>query len=330
MPHIAFLGCAHIHTPGFIKMLQAHPEIKIKSIYDYDHDRATKRAQELSATATDLPAILSDPEINAVIIASETNRHEELVTKSAAAKKHMFVEKPLGMGARDSNLMAAAIEKSGVLFQTGYFRRSDPMHQFLRSEIQKGTFGKITRIRGSNCHSGALGGWFNTDWRWMADPKQAGCGAFGDLGTHSLDIMIWLLGEITSVTATLDSGTARYPNCDETGEAVMRFKNGAIGTLAAAWDDIANPVQLLISGTQAHAAIINNQLFFQSKTIEAADGKQPWTALPAPWPHAFEIFLDAITHKHSGDLVTAREAAYRSTVMESIYKSADSRAWINL
>ena len=50
-----------------------------------------------------------------MIICSETNRHQELVVAAAKAKKHMFVEKPLGMGAKDSYAMAKAITKAGVL-----------------------------------------------------------------------------------------------------------------------------------------------------------------------------------------------------------------------
>src|SRR5688500_15632322 len=113
-----------------------------------------------------------------------------------AKKKFIFVEKPLGMGAKDAYAMADAMHAIGAKFQTGYFVRGGPMVNFIREHIQKGAFGKITRIRGSNCHSGALGGWFDnkpddhaSDWRWMADPKIAGVGAFGDLGTHLLDIM---------------------------------------------------------------------------------------------------------------------------------------------
>src|SRR4029450_13763343 len=130
-----------------------------------------------------------------------------------------------------------AIEKAGVLFQTGYFMRGDAKHQFLKQQVAAGAFGKITRVRGSNCHSGALGRWFDTEWRSMADPKIAGCGAFGDLGTHSLDILLWLFGEVEKVTAQLDTGTGAYGDCDETGEGILRFKSGTIGTLAAAWDD---------------------------------------------------------------------------------------------
>ena len=56
---------------------------------------------------------------------------------------------------------AAALEKAKVHFTTGYFMRTTPAHLFVREQIRKGTFGKVTRIRGSNCHSGSLGGWFD-------------------------------------------------------------------------------------------------------------------------------------------------------------------------
>ena len=124
----------------------------------------------------------------------------------------------MGLGASDANKMATAIEAAGVLFQTGYFQRGNPVHLFLRQEIQAGHFGKVTRVRHSNCHAGSLGGWFDTDWRWMADLTQAGVGAFGDLGTHSLDILMWLLGDVAQVTATVGVATARYGDCDEYGE----------------------------------------------------------------------------------------------------------------
>ena len=138
-------------------------------------------------------------------------------------------------------------------------------------------------------------GLFDGEWRWMADVKQAGVGAFGDLGTHGLDVLLWLLGDVDAVTGTIDAGTARYPDCDEVGEAILRFRNGVIATLAGAWDDVANPVQFLISGTEAHASIINDQVWMACPKFQL-DGKSPLTPdqLPKGYPHAFELFLDAI------------------------------------
>ncbi len=329
MTDVALVGCAHIHVPGFIKRLQARPDIRVKAVWDHDAARAQRRAAELDAPAVaELDAVWNDPTITAVVVCSETDRHLPLVLAGAGAGKHLFVEKPLGLGAADAYQMADAIERAGVLFQTGYFQRGNPVHLFLREQVQQGAFGQITRYRQSNCHAGALNGLFDGEWSWMADPAQAGVGGFGDLGTHALDIMLWLLGEVESVTASVGQGTARYPGCDETGEGLLRFRNGVIGSLAAAWDDIADPVTLLVSGTQGHATVFRGQLYFQSQGVEGADGKTPWTSLPTAWPHAFDLFLDAITGEPDVPLVTAREAAYRSAVMEALYTGAQQGTWV--
>ena len=328
---IAFVGVAHIHSPSYINLVKKRPDVVVKYVWDHDAARADQRAKEVGAqTVADAQTIWSDPEIVAVVILSETDRHRDLVLAAAKAGKHMFVEKPLSTTARESREMAEAIEKAGVLFTTGYFNRTDPKKLFIKSEIAAGNFGTITRIRGSNCHNGSLGGWFDTDWRWMADPKIAGVGAFGDLGTHLLDILMWLNGDIESVTADIRPVTHRYGDCDETGEALIQFKNGVIGTLAAGWVDIENPVELQVSGTEGHAIIVNGQLYYQSKKHPGGDAKKPWTELPeAPKP-PLNQFLDAVAGSKNEPLVTPHEAAARVTVMEAMYEGAKKRKWVEV
>ena len=155
-------------------------------------------------------------------------------------------------------------------------------------------------------------------------------GGFGDLGTHSLDILLWWLGAVAQVTAQIDPGTGRYPDCDEFGEGLIRFANGVVGTLAAGWSDIANPVSVEICGTEGHAHVINrDQLFLRSEHIPGADGEQPWTDLPDMQPHAFELFFDAVNGKEDVPLVTAQEAAYRNAVMDALYTGAKENCWVN-
>jgi predicted dehydrogenase len=331
MTSLALGGCAHIHTPGFLKMLQKRKDVSIKSVWDHDAPRGQATADEIGARYFgDLRTILDDPQVAGVIVFSETNRHEEIVRQITDAKKHLFVEKPLGFGARDAWAMADMIDRAGVKFQTGYATRSwGPIH-FVRDHLNRGSFGRITRARYSVCHQGALEGWFDKQWRWMADPKQAGVGAFGDLGTHGLDILIWLFGEVERVCASIAPGTARYPDCDELGEGILVFRSGTIATLAASWDDWSNPLPLLISGTDAFAAIVQEKLYFKSPKIPGADGKAavPEDQIPKGWPHAFELFLDAVVGKDV-PLVSAREAAYRSTVMEALYESHRTRSWVS-
>ena len=330
VPEVALVGCAHIHTPHFIEVLKQHKdEVKVKCVWDHDAERAKRRAAELGVpVVTDLNEIWSDPQIKAVVICSETNRHEPLILAAAKAHKHIYAEKPLGMGAEDSYAMAKAIDDAGVMFQTGYFMRGDPKLQFLKEQVEKNAFGTITRINGSNCHNGALGGWFDTEWRWMADPKQAGVGAYGDLGTHSLDLILWLIPrQVARGTATISMGTARYPGCDEYGEGIFVFDNGIMAALSAGWEDVSNPVTLEICGTEGHATIMNDQLYFKSKHVPGSDDKKPWTRLPSAQPIPLEQFITALNGKKA-PLITADEAAYRCAVMEALYKGANDKTWV--
>ena len=245
----------------------------------------------------------------------------------AAAGKHMFIEKPLGIGKADADAMAAAIEKAGVLIQNGYFQRGIPADLFLKEQVDAGTFGQISLVRASNAHSGSLGDWFTPEWLWMTDVKQGGVAAFGDLGTHALDLLLWMFGDVRRVVAETHVVTGKYaPTCDETGEALIRFTSGLIGTLAAGWVDVADPVTFEISGTEGHAWVYDrNEVYIKSEKL-GSDGKTPYTNLPEAWPHAFDLFLDALVGKET-PLVGAREAAYRSAVMEAMYRSAAVGSW---
>ena len=329
MPTTAILGAAHIHTPNFIKTMNARDDVTVKYVYDHDSERAKAAAEKLAAEVSSLHDVLADSEVEAVVVCSETDRHEDIISAVVDAKKHLFVEKPLGFAAEDANKMAKAIEDAGLTFQTGYFQRGFAYNQFLKKHIEAGSFGQITRLRHDNCHAGALGGWFDGEWRWMADPAQAGVGAFGDLGTHSLDILLWFMGEVERVTADIRPIINRYEGCDETGESFIRFKNGVSATLAAGWVDVAQPVKLEICGTEGHAVVINDELFFKSSHVEGADGETPWTDLPDALPHAFELFFDALTGKDV-PLVGASEAAYRNVVMAALYEASEKKAWVSL
>jgi predicted dehydrogenase len=333
MPNVAMLGCAHIHTPRFVSMMNARDSVQVKYVWDHDVARAARVAQDLgSAVATTVQEVLDDATLEAIIILSETNRHEDLVIATANAGKAMFVEKPLGVDGPTAARMADVIRANKILFQTGFFMRGQAIYQTLKQHIREGTFGKLTRARGSFVHHGALAGFFDTEWRWMADPAQAGVGGFGDLGAHVLDLLLWLLqdsaGDVHKVTAVLDNGTACYPNCDELGEGLLHFESGLIASLAAGWNDLANPLPLALYGTEGQAYIVNGELYIHSNSLET-DGPIVWTDLAPALPHAFELFLDALEGKDV-PLVTAQEAAYSAHVMDMLYQSAKQERWLEL
>lgn len=333
MKTIGFLGVAHIHTPGFINRVKERADqFKVKAVWDSQPNRANIAAEQLACAAVaDYGEILNNAEIDAIVICSETSLHLELVEATAAAGKDVFVEKPLGMGAEDAYAMRRAIDESGVVFQTGHFMRSMPVYRQLKAWIDAGTLGTITRIRHSNVHQGAIAAIFDTgrgpylDWLWMTDPALSGCGGFGDLGAHSLDILMWLMGDVNSVTAQVDRLLGKY-DCDEYGEGMLRFKNGAIGTIAAGWVDVLRPQSILASGTEGVAYVDDGKLYVQSANLPGTGGGE-WTDLPEALPHAFDLFLDAINGADV-PLISAKEAADRSAVMEALYQAAATNSWV--
>ncbi|RYX82534.1 Gfo/Idh/MocA family oxidoreductase [bacterium] len=320
----AFLGVAHIHTPGFVSTINKREDVSCKYVYDHESERAQKRADELSAQVADIDTILGDPEVTSVVICSETRHHLELVTKAAQAGKNIFVEKPLATSEEEASLMEAEIKKAGVEFQTGFFMRGSAANIFIKREIEAGNLGTVTRMRYTNCHQGALAGWFDSEWKWIADKNEAGGGGFADLGAHALDIVLWCLvptcGEVKKTCATLGSATHRYGDIDEWGAGLVTFESGAVAIVEAGWVDPKYSAPIEVHGTRGQILVQGNKVFYYSELVEGADGGE-WTDLPAGTPHAFSLFWDKVAGNEV-PLVTVEEASRESRVMADLYASA--------
>jgi predicted dehydrogenase len=247
------------------------------------------------------------------------------VEGAAAAGKHVFCEKPLAVSSVDAIRMREVIEATGVIFQTGFFMRSSPESQFIKQEVAAGHLGPITRMRHSNCHSGSLGGWFDTEWHWIAEKDEAGGGGFADLGAHSLDIILWTLrgpcGQVRNVAASVGTATRRYGDIDEYGAGLITFDSGAIAILEASWVDakLHSPVEVF--GSEGQIQVSGGKVYYYSQHVEGADGGE-WTKLPAGRPHAFDLFIDALQGKDV-PLISIEEAAEESRVMAELYRAAE-------
>ena len=328
---LALVGAAHSHTGGIVNILKNHKEAKIKYVWDHNAERGNKWANKLgSRFVPDDATIWADADVQGVVIFTETSLHRRLALAAAKARKPLFIEKPLATNGRDAREIAHAIEQAGVLFTTGYAQRSSPINLFIKSQIEQGHLGTITRVRASVCHDGVLEGKakFDSDYHWFVERKLAGVGGFGDLGTHGLDVLMWMFGDVQEVSADIKAVVKRYPDCDECGEGLLRFKSGVTGSLAAGWVDVSNPVSFLVSGTHGHATVFNNQLYFKSDLVPGADGKQPWTDLPPAPPPPLEQFVLAVEGRTGLPLVTPREAADRVCVMEALYRSSAEHRWL--
>ncbi|HTQ08674.1 MAG TPA: Gfo/Idh/MocA family oxidoreductase, partial [Fimbriimonadaceae bacterium] len=209
---VGWIGTGHIHMPG-LTHLALERGVECGGVWDHDAQRAQMNAEKLGGAVRPIADMAGDESIDGFIICSETVHHLDLVEQLVGARKPIFIEKPMGFDAENSIAICRALEDHGIVFQTGYNSRGRAPYRALRRRVKEGFFGQITRVRASNCHNGALNGWFDAEWRWMADRSQSGVGAFGDIGTHALDVLLWIFGGVSAVTGVLGPGTSRYPGC---------------------------------------------------------------------------------------------------------------------
>lgn len=329
---LALVGGAHIHAPNFADRMADADHVETKYVWDPSRETAESRQAVTGGQIADSPdMIYQDPEVDGIVICSQTNLHSDLVPPAAEAGKHLFVEKPVGMTGDEAEHIAEAVNRAGVIFQTGYFMRSSGVNQKIKSLVSSGELGDITRLRLSNVHSGAIGGWFDEEWNWMTDLDQAGVGGFGDLGSHVMDLLLWFMEHDTPVSCTghIDRVLERYPGSDEYGEGMVRFDSGAVATIAGGWVDHANPNQVEISGTKGHLRVTNNDLFLRVPEQDISPA-EPWTDLPEDRDHPLELFFDAVAGQQDLPLISADEAALTNRVITEIYNGHKTNSWIEL
>ena len=336
MKRIGILTTGHIHTPGFVRHLKERTDIQVAALWDSNAALAEKYAKEFNLTPSKCyKDILNDKTIDAVVVTGTTAQHDNLAAAAANAKKHIFVEKPLATSSAEAYKIYTAVKENGVLFQTGHFLRGHSQYLFIKKEIEAGNLGTITRARHSNCHQGALAGWFDGDYRWFFLKDQGGGGGFNDLGCHSVDILVYLFGPIDSVTAVMAPKTIKYQNIDEYGEGLLKFKSGVIATAAGSWVDVTNPVNFLVSGTEGHITLMNGEIYYLSKktSVPGADGKTPIdkSHFPAANPHAFNQFFDVLVGKTDKSVLIPIEDALNVTLaMEAMYLADKLGQWVKV
>ena len=116
MKKIAVLGSSHIHAPGFSDILMNRSDVEVVTVWDPDPAIAQKYASKLNCRSmTEDSSILNMQEIDAVVVMSQTIRHESLALQIAESKKHCYIEKPLGSGQSDAKKIKQALESAGVI-----------------------------------------------------------------------------------------------------------------------------------------------------------------------------------------------------------------------
>ena len=184
---------------------------------------------------TDAQALIDDPEVDAVYIATPPASHLEYSLLVAAAGKHCCVEKPMSLNAEQSALMQRTFERAGLHLFVSYYRRSLPRFQQVRTWLQEGRIGELRHLSWTLCKPPAPTDTHASNWR--TDPAIAGGGYFADLASHGFDLFQYLVGDIVEVTGYTARQAGRYV-AEDAVTACWSFSSGALGM--GCWNFVAD------------------------------------------------------------------------------------------
>ena len=182
MKNVAVFGAGRIgriHAGN----LAALPGVRLKYICDPVGDSAAQLAAQLGASVSTPDAVFNDPRIDVIVVASPTDTHSDLITRSAAAKKHLFCEKPIDLSVVRAQACADAVKAAGVACMIGFQRRFDPTFNAAKERLAHGEIGKPEMLIVTSRDPGAP----------PAHYLKGSGGIFRDMLIHDFDVFRWIL-----------------------------------------------------------------------------------------------------------------------------------------
>jgi predicted dehydrogenase len=229
-----------------------HERIGIARAVETDTENAQAFCAQHDLDLThDLDAVLADPGIDAVLLATPHSLHRPQVIACAAAQKQVFCEKPLALSRADAAAMFNACREADVVLAVGHNRRFWPSMRALRDTVASGELGTILHVEGHNSNENSQ--MITAGWR--LSPEESPGGGLTGAGLHVLDALVSMLGPVRQVYAQLKRREAGPPPLD-TALVALDFVNGVTGTLATIR---ATPFywRLHVFGTKGSAEVLD-------------------------------------------------------------------------
>lgn len=271
-------------------------------------------------------ALIQDPEVNAIYIATPPQVHSSLTLKAAKAGKPVYVEKPMARTTAECQEMINACKQADVPLYIAYYRRRLPNFEKLKSLLEEKVIGDI-RFVNIELHK-TIDPDIVTDIaksksvNWRIDPEVAGGGYFFDLASHQLDYLDYALGPIQAVSGYAANQAGLYKAADIITSSFV-FENGILGT--GSWcftvDKIAEKDELTIVGSKGQLRIP----FFGAPKIYVEKSNRATEVLEFELPHHIQQpLITTVVNDLLGKGVcpsTGESAVRTNWVMEEMTKN---------
>ncbi|MCL2356346.1 MAG: Gfo/Idh/MocA family oxidoreductase [Defluviitaleaceae bacterium] len=342
------IGCGGIANQKHMPAIRDTNLVDMVAFCDIKEDRASTAAAEYGASDakcfSDYREILKRADIDMVYVLTPNKSHSAITIDALEAGKHVMCEKPMAKTSKEARDMCAAAKKAGKVFTVAYQNRFKPESQYIKKAAERGDFGDIYFAKAHALRRRAV-----PTWGVFLDEEEQGGGPLIDIGTHALDLALWLMGKykpksvMGSVFKKLnengDSGNAFGPwnpaeyTVEDSAFGFITMEDGSTIILESSW--ALNTLQFgeakaTICGTKAGADMWNGvkingddfgKLYEKTPALGAA-GVDFFTGDSAT-PAVLEqlCFINAIT-KGTPLTVLPEEALAVTEILEGIYESA--------
>ncbi len=271
---MALIGPGGIAERKLLPALQAAEGAELWSVMSRDKGRASAAAARFGAAAPNaahdtIEALLADPQLDAVLIATPDKLHADQAIAAARAGKHVFCEKPMATSPAEADAMVAACQAAGVKLGVAYHLRWHGGQRRLFDDVKAGKLGELRHMR---VQWTSLAG---DDSNWRARTDVGKWWALAGVGTHILDQILWYMtptcGDIVEVKSVIANQVWGSAN-DETSLIAMKFENGATADLCASVV-FSGPTRFELYGSKGYAVSEDTMSTTGEGTITTHDGR---------------------------------------------------------
>lgn len=321
--NFALVGCGLV---GRKRVAALGPERPLLYACDVNRERAEAIARLAPGcqVAPNDGIALSDPRVDAVILATFNNHLKPAALLAIQHGKHVLLEKPGGLNAAELRAIETAAARAGVRVRLGYNHRFHPALCKARELVDAGALGPLMFLRARYGHGGRKG--YEQEWR--ADPTKSGGGELIDQGVHLIDLAGWFLGDFATVEGHATTSYWDMP-VDDNAFLSLRTATGQTAWLHVSCTEWKNLFSLELYGRNAKVAIDGlggsygpEKLTFYEMLPEMGPPKITTFDFPATddsWARELDAFADDIRFGREPS-PGLREGIRTLEIVETIYR----------
>jgi predicted dehydrogenase len=345
---IGIVGCGGIGNGKHMPSLSRINTVEMVAFCDIVEEKAKAAAAKFGGPEakvyTSYLDIVNDPTIDVVHVCTPNDSHAEISIAAMEAGKHVMCEKPIAKTAEDARRMTEVAERTGRKLTVGYNNRFRQDSQYLKKVCQQGDLGHIYYAKAHAVRRRAV-----PTWGVFLDEEKQGGGPLIDIGTHALDLTLWMmdnyepkavmgasyheLSRIENAANSFGSWDPAKFKVEDSAFGFILMKNGATIILESSW--ALNTLQtgeakVTLCGTEGgadmfdglringekHSRMFTNKIELDAKGVDFYDGRKE-----SMQDVEMRMWVDAVMNDKE-PVVTPKQARVVSEILEAIYTSA--------